>query len=241
MKKIMMFAVAFALFTVSAFAVPSYPQTIGIAVDDWFVYEGIFTINPSTASVPAQLQAYQGWEGYDSLNRTVTAIDGTNITFEDVYTLTGGGTSTQTTVLNISAPTTNQYWAIDSDAVVDTEIGWGDVWLNYTDSTTDGTVTITDTVTWGFDSDRTCVIHESTTAAGATIDRAFWWDDETGILVQAWFKAVSNDGSFVEHKITLTETNLWTIPEFPTGTVMLLMFVAVAVSIDIYRRKKLRF
>ena len=239
MKKIMILTVVFALLTVSAFAVPSYPQTIGIAVDDWFVYEGIFTIDPSTASVPFQLQAYQVWEGYDSLNRTVVAIDGTNITFEDVYTLTAGGTTTATTVLNISAPTTNQYWAIDADAVVDTQIGWGDLWLNYTDPTTAGTVNITDNFTWGFESDRECVIHESTTAAGATIDRAFWWDDATGILVQAWFKAVSTDGSFVEHKITLTETNRWDIPEFPTGTAMLLVFVSVAVSINIYRRKKL--
>jgi hypothetical protein len=30
------------------------------------------------------------------------------------------------------------------------------------------------------------------------------------------------------------------IPEFPTGTTMLLVFIAITVSIDLYRRKKLK-
>jgi len=41
----------------------------------------------------------------------------------------------------------------------------------------------------------------------------------------------------------LIETNIegWTvIPEFPTGTVMLLIFVAVTVCVEVYRRKKLK-
>ena len=235
MKKILL-TVMVAAFMLSAFAVPSYSQTVGVAVGDWFVYEGSFTTDPSTGSVATQLSYYTAWAGYESLNRTVTDINGTVITFEDVYTLTAGGNTTQTTVLNISAPTTNQYWAIYSDSDVGSLVNTNDAWLAVGGN---GTVVVTDTFTWGFPTPRECLVHESTTSAAAIIDRAFWRDQDTGVLVQLWLKSSNTDGSFTEWKMTLTDTNLWTIPEFPTGTVMLLMFVAVAASMEIYRRKKL--
>jgi hypothetical protein len=82
---------------------------------------------------------------------------------------------------------------------------------------------------------------------GDYIHNKLFWDKETGVLVE--YEKISNatmGGAgelwyFCIIKNELVDTNLWTvIPEFPTSTVMLLMFVAVTVCVDIYRRKKLK-
>ncbi len=78
----------------------------------------------------------------------------------------------------------------------------------------------------------------------------FLWDKETGI--QVYFQnsgieildmGVPENWYSYNATLELVETNVegWTvIPEYPTGTVMLLVFVAITVSIVLYRRKKLR-
>ena len=78
---------------------------------------------------------------------------------------------------------------------------------------------------------------------GITTTQTYYWDKETGILVkQTQVSDYSGDDAdmHLELEVEMTNTNVWVIPEFPTGTVMLLMFAAVTVCVDIYRRKKLK-
>ena len=90
---------------------------------------------------------------------------------------------------------------------------------------------------------RETLYHQSTTSAWATVIRQYWFDKETGILVRARLDAgynLEDQNSTTGTLVELVDASVWVIPEFPTGTVMLVVFVAVTVCVDIYRRKKLK-
>jgi len=79
----------------------------------------------------------------------------------------------------------------------------------------------------------------------ASLHSTTLWDKETGVLIKHHMVFLNNTSGLghdysVTFEIELVEANLWVIPEFPTGTVMLLIFVAVTVCVGIYRRKRLK-
>jgi hypothetical protein len=239
MKKIML-AILFATFMLSALSVPSYSQTIGVSVGDWFTYETHFSYNSTMSpQVPYQISNFTHWGNATEVTRTVTAVDGTTVTFEEEWTWNNGSSPTT----NSLVVEVNDNQSILSIPVIDSDAGLGDQ-VGYDSQWTVGPVTVTDTVDWGYETEtRECNYHISSTTTFATVNRQLWWDADTGILVYHWITTtyVSGDqSSYGDVRLLLIETSEWDIPEFPTGTALLLVFVAVTVSIDIYRRKKLK-
>ena len=225
----------------TALSVPSYPQTVGVAEGDYFTYvpEYVAIYNGSGFTWPYQLSNFSYMADVESVNRTVTDVTGSVVTFEeDIAFNNGSATQTNTVVVDVSDPNAQGALSIpiiDADAEVGDQVANDNRWLN-------DLMYITSTFTWGFPTPRECNYHESMTTTYATVNRTFWWDQTTGILVQHWVTVSYTSGTnsaFGSYKLTITATNRWAIPEFPTGTVMLLMFVAVAASMEIYRRKKL--
>ena len=239
----------FAVCILAIMVVPSGAQTIGIQVGDYFTYEGDWSYETNTGTggmVPYQISEARDWANITQLNMTVASIDGNNITFNNVYTFSNGSdpmTNTTTVTVN-GLEHVLRILVIPSASQLGDEVANDTQWLN-------GPVNITeDTFMWGFgesgsEVDRLCLEHRSLTGSYATVDRHYWWDSETGILVRRYLNTNYQDDSTGDwsqgiYNIVLVATNKWTIPEFPTGTVMLLMFVALAVSIGIYQRKKLK-
>lgn len=233
MKKKIVLLTLFSVFLLSAMTVPSLSQvTVGVSVGDTFTWVGTYTheTNDPSQMVPGQVSPYAFWNETDSMNATVTEISGTNVTFEKVWYYSNGTDVTETEVQNITN-TPVGYLCIGADLEA------GDDFTQY-DSYSYGPLQINKTETFEYgDLTRDTNYHISITGLWAVVTRQYWFDKETGICVRAQLTAVLEGISTTEYILELTATNLWVVPEFPTGTVMLFVFVAVIVPIALYRRK----
>lgn len=237
MKKILL-AMLFSVFLLSAMAVPAQSQTtVGVSVGDSFTYIGDYFHDADVggSTIPNQLLPYVFWNATDSITRTVTDVTGTVITWETEYQFSNGSTATETGTEDITNPA--DYTCIPANLEV------GDVF--YYDGTyaqADLTITEERTIDYG-ETSRPANYHFTTTGAWATVGRQYWFDKETGILVKAVLDATyagAEQNSTSGGSFELIESSVWVVPEFPTGTVMLLVFVAVTVCVEIYRRKRLK-
>jgi len=241
MKKAIL-AMLFALFLLSAMTVPSMSQdlTVGVSVGDSFTYEGnwFHDVTSGGTTIPNQLVAYQFWNETDSVTRTVIDVADTMITFENEYQFSNGSSGTDIIVEDI----TNITWV---HLCVGANMEPGDTFY-YDETYLVDYLTFNSTVMWDYETaagERETLYHQSTTAAWATVTRQYWFDKETGILVKAQLDAgydLEDQNSTTGTIVELVDTSVWVIPEFPTGTVMLAVFVAVTVCVGIYRRKKLK-
>jgi hypothetical protein len=252
MKKIM-FALLFSIFMLSALTVPSLSQdvTVGVSVGDWFMYEATiveWSAGPGVPFPPDQYVEFlytaneTDWQKY-----AVTDIVGSNVTF-DVLSHWKNGTET---TYEVEIDITSSSEGIEAYIVIGANLEPGDllrdefylfgviyypprylndsILVDYETETRETNV---------LDFDNPMFLAED------SFHSKQLWDKETGVLVK--MEVIMNNTSslgqkyFVIYEIELVDANLWVIPDFPAGTVMLLVFVAVTVSIAVYRRKKLK-
>ena len=256
MKKIIL-ATLFAVFMLSAMALPVMPQVdVGVSVDDWFYYTvDISQVSNATGiwyvpNIIGQLDVGTGYtpndivnNNYTTLNRTVTAVDGTNVTFTEDWRVQN---RTLVTFTDIVANVTdcNLYWAVipanlEADDVLSVNpvnaypLG-GVFYINGTESRT-----------YAGETREACTMaYSHVENVRASINVTCSWDQTTGILVDSNLTTHFLSGGELTSTIFLFElyaSSTWiVVPEFPTASVMLLVFVAVTVCVDIYRRKKLK-
>ena len=246
-----MFALLFSIFMLSALTVPSLSQdaTVGVSVGDWFMYETTildWIVEPGVPFPPDPytefLYTYNetDWQKY-----TITDIVETTVTFEVVSHWSNGTETPSELTIDITSDQEN-FWVIeanleDGDQLRD-EFYLFD-FLYFPPRYLNDSIPVNYT---GTETRQANVLEydQPTVNMEDSIHSTMLWDKETGVLVK--YNNIMNNTSslgdkyFVEFEIKLVEANLWVIPEFPTGTVMLLVFVAVTVSIAIYRRKKLK-
>jgi len=257
MKKIM-FALLFSIFMLSALTVPSMSQdvTVAVSVGDWFMYEGTLVEYEADEGVPfppneytQELYTYNetDWQKY-----TVTDVAGSNVTFEVLSHWKNGTETTYELELNI----TSSFGPSEALTVVQPNLEAGDqlregydffVWpvppriinetimFEYELGSRE-----TNVLDWYFPVDLWA-------PEGAFVNNKLLWDKETGVLVK--YEQITNGTaqsatdwyfSIIRNELVDSSIAALVIPEFPTGTVMLLIFIAVTVCVDIYRRKKLK-
>jgi outer membrane protein assembly factor BamB len=220
-----------------------YDWDVGVNVGDTFRYKGTLVLWESeNASFPpmASLEYLQPWNESDWLEYKVTDIEELIVTFE-VTTRWKNGTETVDT-LEENMTSTIPIAVIGANLAEGTEIRpeallFGQpmparclnasIMREYESGSKETNVIIFD---WNF--------------FAAVYHFEYLFDKETGIKV--YFQSSSTNAFDTSGKpfsynctLELIETNVegWTvIPEFPTGTVMLLIFVAVTVSICILRK-----
>lgn len=243
----------FSMFLLSTMAVPALSQTvtIGLNVGDWFKYEGTLALYEADEGAPFPPNEYatdtQTFNESDWQNYTVTSIEGNNVTFSIV---THWKNDTETTSeLNEDITEGFAMEVITSGLEAGDELrpaydwtevfGFSWIWPPRI---------LNESMMWTYESET----RETNTLnwthpplfTGSTdyTTQSYWWDEETGILVRSVTDSLSTFQYYVHYIVVnqLVATNRWDIPEFPTGTAMLLIFVAVAVSLDLYRRKKLK-
>jgi hypothetical protein len=249
MNKKIILAMLLSAFLLSAMTATSLSQdlTVGVSVGDSFKYAGTLVLwEGDTPFPPMFLEYLQTYNESDWIEYTVTGIEAENVTFEVTTHWTNGTETVDTLEENIAS--TQPMMIIGADLTEGTEIraAYTDDWgveyaariLNasemreYESGARETNVLIFDQDMLGIN-----LFHYE-----------FLFDKETGMRVY-WRNNTTDSDDMFGHTYTydctleLIETNIadWTvIPEFPTGTVMLLIFVAVTVCVDVYRRKELK-
>ena len=248
MKKILP-AMLLSVFLLSAMIVPILSQdefTVGVSVGDWFLYEGTIVEYEADEGVPFPPSIYvtflekineSDWE-----RLTVTDVFQTTITYESVTHYKDGTEETQTFNEDITSwplvgPIT--VMAIGANLTVGDEALPPLMLLDWP------ALTIKETIDMEYEdmTRETNYCEWNTTEAGVNTFQLYF-DKATGILVKYMNNITS--GVVQEGNVTwesvyeLVDSSVWVIPEFPTGTVMLLIFVAVTVCVEVYRRKRLK-
>ena len=250
MKKKITLAMLLSVFMLSVLVVPSLSQdvTVGVSVGDWFMYETTildWTVDPGVPFPPDQytefLYTYNetDWQKY-----TVTDIVGTTVTFEVLSHWKNGTETTSELTIDITSDQTN-FWVIDANLESGDQLR--DEFYLF-DFLYFPPRYLNDSILVDYETETREVnvldYEQPTVNMEDSIHSTMLWDKESGVLVK--MEAIMNNTSslgqkyFAIYEIELVDANLWVIPEFPTGTVMLLVFVAVTVSIAVYRRKKLK-
>ena len=243
MKKIIL-AMLFSVFLLSAMTVPALSQEVGVNVGDWFLYEGTLVEYEADPGVPFPPNEYATfmytYNESDWQRLTVTAVSETTITFEIVTHWKNGTETTETTDEDLTDSFIG--WAIGANLTVGDEAAAADPFWGFP------AIIINETID---------IEYEDTTRETNYMNRSFmggpagtwpfnlhyYCDKETGILVRYVYDAElyqeeGNVSCLAENKLILL--SVWVIPEYPTWTVMLLAFVAITISIDLYIRKRLR-
>ena len=248
MKKILL-AILLSVFLLSTMTVPSlaqYDWDVGIEVGDTFKYKGTLVLWEGDASFPPTFFGFlQTWNESDWMEYTVTDIEELYVTFEVTTHWKNGTETVSTSEENMTSG--ESPFVIGANLTEGDEIRaayTGDFGLEFP------TKFLNASIMREYESGpkETNVFIIDTDVFGNYYHSEFLFDKETGIRVYFQFSTTNSSGimggtfSF-NATLELIETNVegWTvIPEFPTGTAMLLIFVAVTVCIDIYRRKKLK-
>ena len=248
MKKIIL-VMLFSVFLLSAMTVPSLSQaTVGVNVGDWFLYDTAILNWTAGPDVPFPPDQYTGflytyneseWERF-----TVTDITGNDVTFEVVTHWKNGTETTEELTIDITSDQSN-FWVIpanleEGDLLRDEFVLFE--FLYYPPRYLNESIMMD----YATETRETNVLdyEEPTVLPEDSIHSRMLWDKETGVLVK--YERVFNNTSAIGDKyfviidINLILLSVWVIPEYPTGTVMLLVLVAVTVSIDLYRRKRLK-
>jgi hypothetical protein len=247
LKKILL-AVLFSVFLLSAMTVPALSQDdwdVGVSVGDTFRYEGTLHLWEGDASFPPMgLEYLQLYNESAWVEWAVTDIAGLNVTFGITTQWKNGTVTNSTTIEDMTSSFNIHIIGANLTEGADlrpetTFVGQpmparylnASIMREYNSGLRETNVMIYDWNLFGN------VYHLET-----------FFDKETGMHV--YFQTSLTDaqamsgGTFsCNATFELIETNVesWTvIPEFPTGTAMLLTFVAVTVCIDIYRRKRLK-
>ena len=68
----------------------------------------------------------------------------------------------------------------------------------------------------------------------------YYWDKSTGMIVEMCVEEIHQTGDYVTNAslgFRITESNLWTVPEFPSFIILPLFMITTLLAIVVYRRK----
>jgi hypothetical protein len=229
--------------------VSAQPRTVGVAVGDWFKYGDIdssWDSNVPNGTFPSP----SVWEWYEEIAErewlllSVVAVSGTNVTgqvtmhykngtetvfdgFIDVDT----GTDVNMTFMAISAN-------LNENDVLYTSEDYSEYLINatvmreYPDSTR-FTNHVNTTSSFNYTMPPDIEVYYS-------MSMNFYWDKATGILVEQSFEWVyQTEENFTEISMvtSITESNVWVIPEFPSFLIPPLFMTATLLTVIVFKRK----
>ena len=228
-------------------------RTVGVTEEDWFKH-GEITIEWNTNDTSATFPP-SGWEWLEEWNQTewmtsnVTTITGTNITslvtqhFKNDTEKTRIGwidinTGNSSQLTNETMDMTFMYISADLEPN-DTLYSTGDfsdwkinetITRNYPDSARN-TNHLNLTIKYSYTNGITIDYHHSMN---------YYWDKSTGILVEWTIQITNHTNQYLttwSATSKITESNIWTVPEFPTWTPILITLTALTIATAIYKHK----
>ena len=199
------------------------PRTVGVSVGNTFTYSPTvsWSSNDSTATPPSYLVEFNDtqWEEF-----TVTAISGTNITMQATTDYKNGTEITTGGWVDVNTGDTENM----SEEVISANLAARD--SVYTSSPYNSYV-INDTVIRTYLSGERDTNHINLASSGTpSYSNDLYWDKTTGVLVEVVQDVTNQTGGYTTTwslDIQITSSNVWTVvPEFPTWTSTLLIFIA---------------
>jgi len=254
MKKIILLTL-FLVFLLSTVIVLGSAQEriVGVAKGDWFKY-GDFNVSWSSNDPLNPTFPPAGREDLAEMNETewklvsVQAVAPWYISFQTVKHFKDGTEKTEDGSLYINTGFGNMvFMAISANLEVNDSI-YTSIFSNWK---------INETVTRTYPdgvretnhlnmTQKTKIIRymDNSTINGTSFSFInYYWDRSTGILVECSHEEIEQVGEYLitfSMSYKITESSVWTVPEFPTWTSMLLILTVLTVSIAIYKRKLLK-
>lgn len=214
-------------------------RIVGVSVGDWFKY-GDITVNWSSNDPSATFP-----EMYKELNKTkwvvaiVTAISGTNITGQLTTHYVNGTETTFGGWVDIDTGNGENL----TIALISANLVAGDTIYTSADSTMMVNETIPRTYLSGVR--ETNHMNNTWTTSQWQGDyyfsMNFYWDRLTGVFVEMSVQSRNQTAAYTttfSARMAITESNVWVVPEFPTWTSILVLFVVLTFTIAVYKRRQ---
>ena len=252
MKKKIVLLTLVSVFLLSAMVVTSIvaqPRTVGVTEGDWFKYGDIevswSSNDPNATFPPPYWEMLEGWNETEWMLLSIVDVSGTNVTGQMVTHYENGTEETSGAYVNIDTGDGNMtYMAISANLNAnDTVYTSGEfssykinetIVRTYPDSVRETNhINMTGEYSW--------TINETEYRYYDSMN--FYWDRESGIFVEDYFEGINQTGDYLTTWSALsriTDSNVWVIPEFPTWTSILLVFVTLTVAMAIYKRRLLK-
>jgi hypothetical protein len=217
-------------------------RTAGVAVSSTFKY-GVTVSWSSNDPSATPLSSLEDANATQWIQLAVTDVSGTNVT-EQLTTNYKNGTD------------------ITNDGWVDVDTGGGNLTIYfisadlspgdsiYTTVSPYNTWTINETVSRTYASGARDTNHVNVTTASTSslgnisIANNLYWDKSTGVLVELSAAESNQTGAYLttwSEDLQISDSNVWTVPEFPTWTATLIMLIALtSVTILISRQRQHR-
>jgi len=242
-----------AVFLLSAMVVTSVaaqPRVPGVAEGNWFKYSTIdinWSSNHPNATFPPP-----GYEWLEEMNETewmrmsVVDVSGTNITFQTTGHYKNGNEETSGGYIDVETGDEENatFMAIAANLEADDTIyasgPYSTMKINETIVRTyPDEVRDTNHLNWTFEDSWT----DDDTEYYYYYTMNFYWDKETGIIVEDSFEEINQTGEYTTTWSAfsrITESDVWVAPEFPTWTSILLTFIVLTAAIATYKRRLLK-
>jgi len=249
------------LFFLSAMVVTSSAKErrVGVAVGSWFKYGTIdvsWSSNDPSATFPPPDQEWLGeFNKTEWIFISVEDVSGTNITFQATFHYKNGTEQNLDGRIDINDGTTNGVMSltfISADlAVNDTLYSPA---LSYPDHIYPPpyiTWKINETIVKTYpDGARRETNHVKITWTSGDTETTIFdllWDKQTGVLVESKSEAIRQTTDYLtiwSASYRISDSNLWTAPEFPTLSTLLIVVVIVAVptitAISIFKLRHIK-
>lgn len=211
------------------------PRTAGVSAGDWFRYGSIaatwYSSDPN-AKPPAFIEGYNRIQ-WIVLN--VTDIEDTTIIGQFTFHYKNGTESSQlggSVDINTGDGNLNG-WIVSSNLYA------GQTVYNSSSSY----LTINETINRLYPNSPRETNHVKTNlpfnATGYSYSQDYYWDRATGILLENHFEDNNQTGAYPTLSsidLRITDSSVWTIPEFPTLTATAIIFAALTLAVAVQRR-----
>jgi hypothetical protein len=210
-------------------------RTVGVSVGNKFRYSP--TVNWSSTDPNATLPSFlvdannSQWAEF-----TITAVSGTNITIQGTTHYKNGTEVTMGGWVDVDTGIGDNITTL----LISANLAKGDSIYNSSQYTT---TTINETSSRTYTSGPRDTNHLSLTASGQgqTANTNYYWDKSTGVFVEVLRDYTNQTGgytTFWSEDIQIVSSDLWIVPEFPTWTSTLLIFIALTSATMVIARQK---
>jgi hypothetical protein len=255
MKKIVLLTLflVFLLSTVVA-TTSAQERIVGVAEGDWFKY-GDFTVSWSSNDPWNPTFPPMGREYLEEMNETewmlvaVQNISHTIVFFHTVKHFKDGSEVTEEGYVNIDSGLGNMPFTaisanLDENDTIYTSNPFS-IWkINKKAVRTypDG-VRETNHLNMTQKTEIIRYVDNSTINGTSFIFINYYWDSSTGILVERSYEVIEQVGEYLitlSMSYRITESSVWTVPEFPAWTPIIFTVVVLTISIALYKRRLLK-
>jgi hypothetical protein len=212
-------------------------RTVGVSVGNSFKQSVAFSWS-STDPNAIMPSYYAGWNETEWMSVLIIDVSGTNVSAQTTIHFKNGSDLVQVGVTDIDTGNGNwTTWIIAANLNLNDTI--------YTSSMS--TYLINETIPRDYPGGSRSTNHLNITTELNTTDsylynsRNNYWDRETGFMVEGSDLQISKANTFwtnVSFSATLTESDVWVVPEFPTFTLILAVLILLAAAV-VFSRKRL--